>query len=96
MRTVPAVPERLTRRTRPCTPSRLPREAAGRKATVCVAVAPSVAGWGALDRLDRCPVGLAYRLITSMGRVAFTARRQRPAPSPSAPLRPSPYSGLEL
>ena len=42
---------------------------------------------GAVDRLVRCPVGLASRLITWMGRSDFTTRRHLPVPTPSAPAR---------
>ena len=61
------------------------------------ATPPQSAGWtatgsGAVDRFVRCPVGLARRLITSMGRSTVTLSRHLPLPSPSPPLNPSPDS----
>ena len=54
--------------------------------------AVSVAAPGAVDRFDKCPVGLASGLITAMGASALTLSRHRPAPSPSPPLTPAPDS----
>ena len=44
---------------------------------------------GAVERLVRCPSRLRIRLITASGRSDSTLSRHLPAPSPSAPSRPS-------
>ena len=44
---------------------------------------------GAVDRFDRCPVGLDSRLIARIGRSALTVSRHFPEPSPSDPDRPA-------